>query len=98
MRALASLFALAFAAATVGAQTQSTVAVVKVGSVSIRSGPSEQMAICGTLEQGAEVIAHHAEGDWWAIQPPVGSLIEKALVISLLSSGQRYLSFCSLVP
>ena len=74
MRALASLLAL-LGAATASAQTQSTVAVVKVGSVSVRCGPSDQMAVCGTLEQGAEVIAHHPEGnDWWAIQPPAGSL------------------------
>lgn len=75
MRALASLFAFALSVGAVGAQTQSTVAVVKVGSVSVRCGPSEQMAVCGTLEQGAEVIAHHAKGtDWYAIQPPAGSL------------------------
>ncbi len=74
MRALASLFAVTLCAAASG-QTQSTLAVVKVGSVSVRCGPSEQMAVCGTLEQGAEVIAHHAEGsDWYAIQPPAGSL------------------------
>ncbi len=75
MRALAALSALLFAVGAAGAQTQSTVAVVKVGSVSVRCGPSEQMAVCGTLEQGAEVIAHHPEGnDWYAIQPPAGSL------------------------
>ena len=74
MRALASLFAVTLGTVASG-QTQSTVAVVKVGSVSVRCGPSEQMAVCGTLEQGAEVIAHHAEGsDWYAIQPPAGSL------------------------
>ena len=75
MRALASLLAFTLSVGAAVAQTQSTVAVVKVGSVSVRCGPSEQMAVCGTLEQGAEVIAHHAEGtDWYAIQPPAGSL------------------------
>jgi len=75
MRALASLSAFVLFLGTAAAQTQSTVAVVKVGSVSVRCGPSEKMAVCGTLEQGTEVIAHHPEGnDWYAIQPPAGSV------------------------
>lgn len=74
MRALTSSFALMVCAGFAAAQTQSTVAVVKVDSVIVRSGPSEKMAPCGKLDRDAEVIAHHSEGDWWAIQPPVGSI------------------------
>ena len=75
MRALTSSFALIVCVGLAAAQTQSTVAVVKVDSVIVRSGPSEKMAPCGKLDLGAEVIAHHLEGsDWYAIQPPVGSI------------------------
>jgi SH3-like domain-containing protein len=75
MRALIPLIALICTIGAATAQTQSTLATVKVGSVKVRCGPSEQMDVCGTLEQGTEVIAHHLEGtDWYAIQPPGGSL------------------------
>ncbi len=75
MRALVLFIALICTVCTATAQTQSTLATVKVGSVLVRCGPSDQMAVCGTLEQGTEVIAHHPVGtDWYAIQPPSGSL------------------------
>ena len=75
MRALILHVALICTVGVATAQTQSTLAVVKVGSVKVRCGPSEQMDVCGTLEQGTEVIAHHLEkNDWYAIQPPSGSL------------------------
>jgi hypothetical protein len=56
------------------AHAQSTLGRVKT-AVPLRSGPSEQMPACGTLEAGEEVIIHHIEGgEWLAIQPPRGSL------------------------
>ena len=48
MRAVILFIALICTVCTATAQTQSTLATVKVGSVLVRCGPSDQMAVCGT--------------------------------------------------
>jgi hypothetical protein len=76
MRSFVLTFAISvLASAASFAQTSPQLGRIKVGSVTVRSGPGEQMPACGTLEQGAIVIVDHPEGaDWIAIQPPPGSL------------------------
>jgi hypothetical protein len=61
--------------ADVQAQTSPQLGRIRVGTVTVRTGPGEAMPACGSLEQGSIVIVDHPEGaEWYAIQPPPGSL------------------------
>lgn len=71
---LASLVALLLVGVAV-AQSQPTRGRVKDRGVTVRSGPSEQMAETGKLDPGTEVLVVKLEGtDWYAIEPPRGSV------------------------
>jgi uncharacterized protein YraI len=66
---------LVFAATLNSASAQSSTLGRVKSATPLRTGPSDQMPACGSLEAGEEVIIHHVEGtDWLAIQPPRGSL------------------------
>lgn len=43
---------------------------VKVAKLNLRSGPSENHNVVGTLEKGASVKKLEAKGDWWKIEAP----------------------------
>ncbi len=75
MRLSLSSIALLVAVSLANAQTSAQLGRIKAGSVSVHTGPGEQMPASGKLEQGSIVVVSHNEGnDWYAIQPPPGSL------------------------
>ncbi|OWK36319.1 SH3 domain-containing protein [Fimbriiglobus ruber] len=73
--ALAAVVVFVACATRAAAQPASYVAEVTAESVTVRTGPGEQMPDTGTLPRGTKVIVDHAEGDnWVAIQPPRGQV------------------------
>lgn len=72
---IAALGLLLAAAGTGYAQPAAYVAEITAESVSLRSGPGDQMPDTGSVFRGGRVIVDHEEGDKWvAIQPPRGQV------------------------
>jgi hypothetical protein len=70
----AAVLALALAAPA-AAQPAAHLAEVTAESVTVRSGPSDQMPETGTLFRGTRVVVDHEDGEHWvAIQPPRGQV------------------------
>ncbi|MGL6097829.1 MAG: SH3 domain-containing protein [Fimbriiglobus sp.] len=79
MRTAVLLAAVTLAAAvTAGpgiAQTAPFLAEIDADSVTLRSGPGDQMPETGQLFRGGQVVVDHEEGEkWLAIQPPRGQV------------------------
>ena len=73
--AVLPLALLALAAAPLSAQTTPFVAEVVTDSVTVRSGPSDQMPETGALFRGTKVVVDHEEPNGWlAVQPPTGQV------------------------
>lgn len=75
MRPVLVLILAGFVTTPIVAQSTPRRGQIAVDSVTLRSGPSEQMPDTGSLFRGATVeIDHEEPGGWLAIQPPKGQV------------------------